>query len=81
MAIVSVQIVRFVDDYQPGIVECQLVDAEGGHFFIDKVPIVAAEDLCLDSSYPADGAIACEIERSGLTTKAVSVSWQLCCRP
>jgi len=63
MATVSVQIVRFVDDYLPGIVECQLVDAEGAvHFFIEKVPIVTAEDLCLDSSYPADGAIACEIE-------------------
>lgn len=45
MATVSVQIVRFVDDYQPGIVECQLLDAEGAvHFFIEKVPIVAAED-------------------------------------
>ena len=60
---IAIQIVRFVDDYQPGFVECRLVDAEGQpHLFVEKVPIVSTEDLWLNSSYPQAGAIACEVE-------------------
>ncbi len=59
----AVQIERFVDEYQPGFVECRLVDAEGHpHLFIEKVPIVSADDLWSNSTYPVAGAIACEIE-------------------
>src|SRR5512139_346408 len=60
---VTVQIERFVDEYQPGFVECRLVDAEGqSHLFIEKVPIVSTEDLWSTSTYPVAGAIACEVE-------------------
>lgn len=63
MTSVAIQIERFVDDYQPGIVECRLVDAQGqSHLFIEKAPIVSTEDLWSDSLYPQPGAIACEIE-------------------
>lgn len=57
----KVQITRFVDDCQPGIVECQLVDAVGHlHSFIEKVPIISSEDLSWNNNYPRPGIIACE---------------------
>jgi hypothetical protein len=59
---VRVDIVRFVDDAQPGFVECRLIDAWGHEWsFVDKVPIFTCEDLWSDSSYPYPGFIACEI--------------------
>src|ERR1700733_4036676 len=62
---VQVQIVPFVDDYQPGIIECQFIDAHGRLWsFIEKVPVVTELDLDGDSSYPQPGVIACEeVER------------------
>lgn len=57
-----VRIVRFVDQAQPGWVECELVDALGGiHCFVEKVPVVSRDDLRIDSVYPCDGTIACEL--------------------
>jgi hypothetical protein len=62
MPALSVQIVRWVDDYQPGIVACEFEDAEGHcHVVIDKVPIVTAANLDAASRYPQPGAIRCEI--------------------
>jgi len=59
---VSIQIERFVDDHQPGFVECRLVDAFGrSHLFVEKLPIVTSAHLWSYSSYPRTGAIACEI--------------------
>jgi len=59
---ISIQIERFVDDHQPGFVECRLVDAFGrSHLFVEKLPIVTAADLWSDSSYPQAGEITCEI--------------------
>jgi len=59
---VSIQIERFIDDHQPGFVECRLVDAFGrSHLFVEKIPIVTAANLWSDSSYPQAGEIACEI--------------------
>ncbi len=63
MTAVAVEITRFVDEWQPGIVECTLVDAQGKpHKFIEKVPIVTEEPLWSDSNYPCAGVIACEVE-------------------
>ena len=57
-----VQIVRFVDDHQPGWVECEFVDAEGhSHTIIEKVPVVTSEDLDAESRYPKAGTVRCEI--------------------
>ena len=62
MPSVAIQISRFVDEYQPGIVECVLVDAFGErHVFVDKAPVVSTENLGPTSSYPRPGAIACEV--------------------
>jgi hypothetical protein len=63
MPAVTVQISRFVDEHQPGLVECILMDALGeSHLFVEKVPIISTEDLWPASSYPQSGAIACEVE-------------------
>jgi hypothetical protein len=59
-----VQIDRFVDVYQPGIVECSFVDASGvTHVFVEKIPFVTTEDIWKDSQYPRPGAVACQVER------------------
>lgn len=63
MPAIPVLITRFVDDHQPGFVECFFVDALGEtHTFVEKVPVVSTESLCATSPYPCDGVIECEIE-------------------
>src|ERR1017187_7249070 len=60
----AVQIVRFVDDYQPGIAACQFVDADGRrHTLIDKAPIFSAETLDADSRYPRLGTAQSVLKR------------------
>lgn len=62
MNFIRVQIVRFVDDHQPGWAECEFEDANGRrHVVRDKVPIFTSEDLDADSQYPASGMICCEV--------------------
>jgi hypothetical protein len=62
MPAVAVRITRFVDDHQPGFVECQLVDAAGvSHSFVEKAPIVMSQELRSSSSYPCSGAIDCQV--------------------
>jgi hypothetical protein len=57
-----VTISRFIDESQPGRVECLLVDVLGRTWkFHEKVPIVSSEDLWTDSEYPRQGSIACTI--------------------
>jgi hypothetical protein len=64
MPAVTIEISRFADSYQPGLVECVLVDADGRtHTFVEKFRIVSGEDLLPDSVYPRAGAIPCEIVR------------------
>jgi hypothetical protein len=59
-----VDIVRFIDEAQPGIAECVMTDASGAaHIFIDKVPIFTAANLTEYSSYPQRGTIACRVLR------------------
>jgi hypothetical protein len=59
---VNVAITRYADDSNPGWVECKLIDARGREWaFIEKVPVVTAEDLHAHSKYPQPGVIACEI--------------------
>jgi hypothetical protein len=57
-----VQISRYVEDYFPGIVECQLLDAAGCvHTFIEKGPVVSDGWPGPDDKYPIGGLIRCEI--------------------
>ena|ERR1700722_17478564 len=83
MPAVAVPIMRFVDDHQPGFVECQLVDAaRASHIFVEKMPVVTTEVLRSTSSYPCSGAIDClvlanwEDDRGiGLTRIDTSKPW------
>jgi hypothetical protein len=62
MLYVRVEICRYVDDSQPGWVECKLTDAEGAeHQFVEKVPVVTDADLGPASTYPRSGLLACVI--------------------
>jgi hypothetical protein len=55
-----VQIVRFIEAYQPGIVECQFRDAEGQvHSIIGKLPYFTEANLWFDSDYPQPGEVDC----------------------
>jgi hypothetical protein len=77
MLAIKVGITRFVDDHQPGFVECSLIDAHGKeHLFIEKVPVVALDDLDANSVYPAAGVIGCEVLEStaDTTTDIITVS-------
>jgi hypothetical protein len=57
-----VTIRRYIDDSQPGWVECNFRDAWGHeHRFREKVPVVSVESLDASSTYPRPGIIACEI--------------------
>jgi len=54
--------VRYVEAYQPGIVECQFSDAEGKlHSIICKMPCVTDADLWWDSEYPQPGDMECVV--------------------
>ena len=56
------EIRRYVDDDQPGWVECAFTDAHGREWlFIEKVPVVTVEFLNTASGYPRAGVIACEV--------------------
>jgi hypothetical protein len=58
----SVQIDRYVEAYQPGIIECSFIDAYGvKHLIIEKMPYVTDEDLWWNSVYPRPGSIECQI--------------------
>ncbi len=59
---VSVEIVRFVDNHQPGWVECRLIDAWGNkHSFREKFPVVSTTTLDEGRDYPQPGLIGCQI--------------------
>jgi len=65
MQAVKVTITRHVnDDPQPGIVECELLDAHGRKWhFIEKTAVVTARYLDAQSAYPQPGVIAGEVVR------------------
>jgi hypothetical protein len=63
MPAIEIQILRFVDENQPGWVECALVDSVGvKHLFVEKIPVVSTENLSLTSNYPCSGSIQCDVE-------------------
>ena len=70
MLAVRIQICRYVDDAQPGWVECILTDAFGEkHVFVEKVPVVTAAQLDTSSKFPQLGLIACTVHE---TDEAIS---------
>jgi len=63
MADIAVSILRWVaDEPQPGFVEFSIVDCDGRDWrFVDKLPVVTAEDLDKTSAYPRPGSVRCKI--------------------
>ena len=62
MKAIKILITSFIDDHQPGFVECKFYDAFGNqHIVQDKVPIGTDKYLDANSEYPQDGIIACDI--------------------
>jgi len=60
--LLRVELVRFVDDHQPGWAEAQFVDANGQrHSIIDKVPIFTSAMLDSNSEYPHPGSVMCQV--------------------
>jgi hypothetical protein len=62
MLSVRVTIAGFIDEHQPGWVECLLVDVHGRTWKIhEKIPVVSSEDLTADSKYPKQGIVGCTV--------------------
>jgi hypothetical protein len=62
MPSLRIQIVRYVEAYQPGIIECQFCDAGGQmHSIIGKLPYFTSADLWFDSDYPQPGEVECRV--------------------
>jgi hypothetical protein len=64
---VRVTITRYVsDEPQPGLVECQFLDAHGRRWsFIEKTAVVSMDHLDAHSVYHRPGVIAGEVVRRG----------------
>jgi len=61
MTCLRVDIVGFVDESFPGFVRCAFADANGNrHAFIEKIPVVTAQNLWRDSIYPQQGTVSCD---------------------
>jgi hypothetical protein len=74
---IQVEIVRYVDDWQPGLIECYFTDANGRQWlFIEKVPVVTDAQLDAQSLYPQRGFIACEVFAAGVDGVTINT-----CRP
>ena len=62
MHAIKLKITEFIDDWQPGWVECHFNDAWGKeHIIREKAPVVSGEYLAADSLYPGDGFAAFEL--------------------
>jgi hypothetical protein len=62
MIAIAIAITAWLDDAQPGVVACTLIDAWGHeHTIIEKAPVVTAVALDRNSIYPQPGVIACEV--------------------
>jgi len=59
---IRVEIVEYIDDEQPGWVECRFVDVTGReHSFREKGPVVAATSISAGASFPQPGIIVGQI--------------------
>jgi hypothetical protein len=71
---IKILITSFIDDHQPGFVECKFYDAlNKEHIVQDKVPIVTDRYLDANSEYPQDGIIACEIIKQSEDTNGKTI--------
>ena len=83
MPVVAVEVTRFVDNSFPGWVEFVLLDACGAKWtFVEKLPVIALEELTESSQYPRPAVIECEVvadpsrsQAAGLVTIDTSRPW------
>jgi len=62
MAHILAQIVRWVSDDFPGVVECRFADRFGREWaIIEKLPILSVADLRSNSRFPQPALIACKV--------------------
>jgi hypothetical protein len=63
---VRAKITRWVDDQQPGFVECRFTDRFDREWtLVEKLPVVTDLNLRSDSQFPQPAFIACEIVSQG----------------
>jgi hypothetical protein len=75
MVTVPIQIVRFVMEHQPNIVECVLTDASGRRWhFLDKSAIFTEVYLDRRSAYPLPGILGCEVVREWTDERGRSIA-------
>jgi hypothetical protein len=66
------QIVRWVSDDQPGVIECRFRDRFGKEWsIITKLPIVSDADIWRDSEFPQPAFVACEVVSRSLDNAGV----------
>lgn len=66
MKAIKILITDFIDEHQPGFVKCKFYDALGKqHIVLEKIPVVTDKYLDINSAYPQDGVIACEVIEEG----------------
>ena len=59
---VRAQMVRWVSDDNPGIVECTFTDSSGREWsIIEKAPVVSEANIFPDSQFPQPAFIGCEV--------------------
>lgn len=59
---IPIAIIRYVDEHQPGFVECEFVDAMGmRHTFIEKAPVVAHCTINSQTTLPLPGSTVCRV--------------------
>ena len=59
---IPVRIVEYVDRYFPGIVACELVDADNRcHRIIEKVPVVSDAEIDWNTPLPQPGSLRCKV--------------------
>ena len=67
MLAVRVEVIKWIEDAQPGMVACRLFDVWGNqHTFVEKLPVVTTAWLDSNSTYPQPGWIACEVVQQRL---------------
>jgi hypothetical protein len=62
MTYIHAQIIRWVSDDFPGVVECRFADRFGREWaIIEKLPILTVADLRSNSRFPQPALVACEV--------------------
>ncbi|MDQ0468932.1 hypothetical protein [Labrys wisconsinensis] len=74
--LIKVSIAGWVDDYQPGFVECRFDDRFGTTWrLLVKVPYVTTAELGRDSCYPQPGELPCHVTSRGHDASGRGVVW------